>query len=1566
MKLATKLKRTLRFCAALAVGILATTGVWAEAVADESGQIPKLSVSFNAKDLTSSGSVTVTGQSANNADAYGYGFNGYALDSSVSGATALYNHRTANSGNLFGISNAETVSPFAISLFAKVGTTPDRMLFYMRYYTEGAGFLVCTSADGTKLVGYWMTGPKPWTFTRGNTLLDSSADSVDFSQWHHYVINADSSGVVKVYVDGVEKKSLTYLTDNNGNANREPAKKSYSAFHIGAHASSTKYTTASVVYDDVRIYAGANTTVDGTDYALTANEIASLYNAGFSAKKTVAYNDTQTTFDTTLSSVLGSASSGDTVTPILDRVTETTVTIPTGVTLAVDSGADLSALDITCNGSIKVNVASEPSTSDVLLTTKGNSTGLNVVSDDYYLEGTYDSENAKTTWSATSYAAEGSYIRVWGQDFENSSTVEENWTYAIGNETLEALLKVLKNSSSTQMNHTGYSPVRDQKLHLMANGDSSKYLQFYKTGRNGNGNGCWSARYTFPQIFNQTSSYRFEFDWYGVSGVGGDTGYLCLESSDGIITAFGIPASSTTATFYKMEDGALVQDGTITVDERGTSSESGSHWHHIVIRGDKANDETTIQVTSLSGTEELSTRTLSNFVPLSYIYAYSETDNPGFPADWGFDNFVLKAPQPLCAPSAPVISATTTSTSYARDILISAVEGDTITYWLASDSTPHTATSQATLTISSSDTVYAYAEKSGLISETTSTFFYAGISSEVMASPTSVYRKGFNTIYAYASQASIIGQPTPTMVAENSLETKEALEAATSGYVLMSDLDGGGNVTVKATNADYIDSNGLVFSPRSPSLSAYALKNVVDYTELYSVSKITRNTVFTDKSDDHTYNGIQYKSYRVSGNSISDFLYYYSSDSTRWRTMGADGIGTNNDNYDWSNTLIIPDLKVGDIVLVNCAIDKISKVENLYLADGETDLSATAQTETLTKDTTLSRDYEYFYCMTHDGAARIVFATGWRLYAVAVYTSASVQVNGRGYLTIAEAIAAAQAAGNSSVSVSLVASVTEDVTIPAGMTVTITEDTENIYTLTGTVTAADGTTVEASEGVYTYSCPKQWTDTNTLTADTTLDDGAYFANQTLYVPKNAEGYDVTMTITGEGSSLKMYAGVFVANKSGTGAIVIEEGGAFTVSGTNNLTLGNADDASGSVTVNAGTLDWSNNTIRLGTTSGATGTLTVNEGATVVATHYNVGEVTGATGNLIVTGGSLTAQRINMGGPASSGNNMSTSDHTGTTATYAQSGGTVTVSESFYICKYLNSIGSATLSGGTLTVPAVEAGYGTGTLLLNGGTLKASKNQNSFIPSANATTTIGANGAIIDTQSYTVTIPANLAAADGVESPSLTKKGLGTLTLSAQTAALVIKVEAGSVTVSQTSGCTAGAGTKREENGDNYVFTKGPVIEPNAASETETTAASQEAADAIAETYNVTLTSEQEEQGLKASYYKVAATPKKGEEGRYIISVILDEAVAPVVDTSKEPMTVAADKVTFAVYTTSLKTGLYYGLKLDDGNGKISREKKVLYDGSNADKVQDALTADLPGSGVLYYTIEASDTATVSE
>lgn len=135
---------------------------------------------------------------------------------------------------------------------------------------------------------------------------------------------------------------------------------------------------------------------------------------------------------------------------------------------------------------------------------------------------------------------------------------------------------------------------------------------------------------------------------------------------------------------------------------------------------------------------------------------------------------------------------------------------------------------------------------------------------------------------------------------------------------------------------------------------------------------------------------------------------------------------------------------------------------------------------------------------------------------------------------------------------------------------------------------------------------------------------------------------------------------------------------------------------------------------------------------------------------------------------------------------------------------------------------------------------------------------------------------------------------------------------------------------------------------------------KEAAETAAASYSIVLTSAQKEQGLDASYYTTAVVA--GEtEGTYVVTAVLDASeVAPEINTSSEPMTMTESAVSFAVDTTSLKKGLYYGVGTrTTPNGEVTHGAMTKYDGTNAGDID--FTADLPGSGVLYYTIEASDT-----
>ena len=101
------------------------------------------------------------------------------------------------------------------------------------------------------------------------------------------------------------------------------------------------------------------------------------------------------------------------------------------------------------------------------------------------------------------------------------------------------------------------------------------------------------------------------------------------------------------------------------------------------------------------------------------------------------------------------------------------------------------------------------------------------------------------------------------------------------------------------------------------------------------------------------------------------------------------------------------------------------------------------------------------------------------------------------------------------------------------------------------------------------------------------------------------------------------------------------------------------------------------------------------------------------------------------------------------------------------------------------------------------------------------------------------------------------------------------------------------------------------------------------------------------------------------DGSYkVYACVIPQANAPAIDmTESSPVTVTTSGVTFAVAADSLIKGLYYRVKAVDGEGNESAAastEKVKYTGDNASALN--FTAPLPTDGVLYYTIEASDSA----
>ena len=154
---------------------------------------------------------------------------------------------------------------------------------------------------------------------------------------------------------------------------------------------------------------------------------------------------------------------------------------------------------------------------------------------------------------------------------------------------------------------------------------------------------------------------------------------------------------------------------------------------------------------------------------------------------------------------------------------------------------------------------------------------------------------------------------------------------------------------------------------------------------------------------------------------------------------------------------------------------------------------------------------------------------------------------------------------------------------------------------------------------------------------------------------------------------------------------------------------------------------------------------------------------------VTEGADITATRVQVGG-----NVHYVNDRHGWVY---QSGGIVTVSENgteaFKLGFAGNSTGYYELTGGTLAIPVLGSVMtgSTGTLLLNGGTIKATAAREKFCEAYNGTIhlKIGANGGTFDTNGFNVNFN-DYAIETGVAGGTdggLTKAGKGTLTLGAQ-------------------------------------------------------------------------------------------------------------------------------------------------------------------------------------------------------
>ena len=247
-----------------------------------------------------------------------------------------------------------------------------------------------------------------------------------------------------------------------------------------------------------------------------------------------------------------------------------------------------------------------------------------------------------------------------------------------------------------------------------------------------------------------------------------------------------------------------------------------------------------------------------------------------------------------------------------------------------------------------------------------------------------------------------------------------------------------------------------------------------------------------------------------------------------------------------------------------------------------------------------------------------------------------------------------------------------------------------------------------SVGAVTVSGPgSTWTNSGNLYVG-----GSETSNGTLTIQNGGKasnlnggvGYGVgsvgSVTVSGPGSTWTN-AGVLYVGAGGVGTLTIQGGGKVS-SGFSMIGYVRADStvASGAVTVSGSGSTWTNNELRVGVNG--PGALTIDSGGTVVTTNLVLGDST------------------------------------------ARASGTLNLG-----------------AGGVLETGNVQKGHGTGIFNLQGGLLRATRDNSNFIANFGPTDVRLSGTSTIDTQAYNIGLAPALSGTDG-----LVKQGTGTLTLSA--------------------------------------------------------------------------------------------------------------------------------------------------------------------------------------------------------
>jgi len=346
--------------------------------------------------------------------------------------------------------------------------------------------------------------------------------------------------------------------------------------------------------------------------------------------------------------------------------------------------------------------------------------------------------------------------------------------------------------------------------------------------------------------------------------------------------------------------------------------------------------------------------------------------------------------------------------------------------------------------------------------------------------------------------------------------------------------------------------------------------------------------------------------------------------------------------------------------------------------------------------------------------------------------------------------------------------------VPASRTITLGANT---------ATSGAGSLTKTGAGTLVMNAANTYTgDTRIVEGSLTIGNGGALAGSALNLPGEDTGtisFNGTTTITLGGlkgtrnlsllnqvpasQSLTIgnafshaYSGVL----SGvTSAIAKVGAGTQTMSGSNNWSLA-------SFQSRGGVFEFNNGTMAI-TGSGSTTYTAGMNGFTVVGNstfRLDGGTVNITGGNFVFTAGHTT------GGAGAFTLNSGTFNAGNSEILNAYgAGGTATINGGLLICgtfRVAQATGNLNLNGGIVRVNAFTTGGGTSSINFNGGTAQARVNTAAFIASNITNARIQANGAVIDTNGVSITIPRALTEDTNSTGGGLTKIGDGVLTLTA--------------------------------------------------------------------------------------------------------------------------------------------------------------------------------------------------------